>query len=50
MLVAKLVDAGLSTRAIAAAVEAQTGRKVAARSVRRDRKALGMEASEGRPW
>ena len=41
-LVAKLVDAGLSTRAIAAAVEAQTGRKVAARTIRHDRKAVGL--------
>ena len=49
-LVADLVGKGLSTREIAAVVEVRTGRRVAARSVRRDRKALGLEASEGRPW
>ena len=42
-LVAKLADAGLSTRAIAAAIEAQTGRKVTTRTVRADRKAVGMD-------
>ena len=42
-LVEKLADAGLSTRAIAAAVEAQTGRKVAVRTIRRDRRAVGWE-------
>jgi len=47
-LVEKLVEAGLSTRAIAAAVEAQTGRKVDVRTIRRDRKAVGLELG-GRP-
>ena len=42
-LVADLVGKGLSTREIAAVVEVRTGRRVAARSVRRDRKALGLE-------
>ena len=42
-LVEKLVEAGLSTRAIAAAVEAQTGRKVTTRTIRSDRKAVGLE-------
>ena len=44
-LVEKLVEAGLSTRAIAAAVEAQTGWKVDVRTIRRDRKAVGLELS-----
>ena len=49
-LVADLVNAGLSTREIAAVVEVRTGRKVSDRTIRRDRKSLGVEAPEGRPW
>ena len=48
-LVAKLVEVGLSTRAIAAAVEAQTGRKVAVRTVRNDRQVLGLTGGWGGP-
>lgn len=42
-LVADLVNAGLSTREIAAVVEVRTGRKVSDRTIRSDRKAVGLE-------
>lgn len=49
-LVADLVGIGLSTREIAAVVEVRTGRKVAARTIRHDRKAMGLAVPRGRPW
>ena len=49
-LVADLVGKGLSTREIAAVVEVRTGRKVTPRTVRNDRKALGLSVPTGRPW